>query len=354
MKFLQNNSKIVVKNFSTKISEITVMTALLASLISHYNVPELHAQIFPQFGSERAGTAIGAALKIGVGARPIGLAESFVAISDDANALFWNPAGIVRMKNNEFTAVQSSWIGGSTHIAGAITYKLTDDDALGITLTNLSVPEIKVTNETNPKGTGETIRFNDVFASLSYSHRFTEQFSAGATLRYVNEILGKATISGFVVDIGTYYMTGLGSSRLAVCISNFGTQLSPNGSVPLYSGIEQTNFQSFTPPTTFRIGFATELLEDSVQRWTISGQLNHPTDNAEYYALGTEYVLRFSEGFPAKIALRTGAKVNAADTFSGGAGIEIPFADYAVKVDFATSYFGTPGWIHRLAASLRF
>jgi len=33
-------------------------------------------------------------MKLGVGARPVGMAGAFTAVADDANALFWNPAGM--------------------------------------------------------------------------------------------------------------------------------------------------------------------------------------------------------------------------------------------------------------------
>ena len=40
----------------------------------------------------------GSDLGLGVGARAIGLGGAFSAVADDGSALFWNPAGIARMK----------------------------------------------------------------------------------------------------------------------------------------------------------------------------------------------------------------------------------------------------------------
>ena len=44
----------------------------------------------------------GSDLVTGMGARAIGLGGAFVSIADDASAAFWNPAGLARMRNNQF------------------------------------------------------------------------------------------------------------------------------------------------------------------------------------------------------------------------------------------------------------
>jgi hypothetical protein len=37
-------------------------------------------------------------LKIGVGARPIDMGESFAAIADDSTAIYWNAAGLSQIQ----------------------------------------------------------------------------------------------------------------------------------------------------------------------------------------------------------------------------------------------------------------
>jgi hypothetical protein len=44
----------------------------------------------------------GSDLGMGIGARAVGLGGAFVSIADDASATFWNPAGLTRIRCNQF------------------------------------------------------------------------------------------------------------------------------------------------------------------------------------------------------------------------------------------------------------
>ncbi len=55
--------------------------------------------ISPAF-AESAGQA-GAYLKMGVGARALGMGSAFTALADDSTASFWNPAGLARLEKAE-------------------------------------------------------------------------------------------------------------------------------------------------------------------------------------------------------------------------------------------------------------
>jgi len=48
-----------------------------------------------------------AVLKAGVGARPLGMGGAFTAIADNADAPFWNPAGLARIKQQEIDTMQT-------------------------------------------------------------------------------------------------------------------------------------------------------------------------------------------------------------------------------------------------------
>ena len=60
-------------------------------------------------GEQRAGTASGTFLRIGLGARATGMGESFVAVANDPSAIYWNPAGLASLQRRELAISHVQW-----------------------------------------------------------------------------------------------------------------------------------------------------------------------------------------------------------------------------------------------------
>jgi hypothetical protein len=306
-----------------------------------------YAQLIPNLGGQKTGTSSLQFLKIGHGARSTGMAETFVAVSDDISSLFWNPAGLVAFKENGFTVSHTEWfidtrlefLGGVYHFGG--------NNALGISVTALTTEDMKVTTELQPFGTGAFFRYSDIAVGLSYARQLTDQFSFGATVKYIEETLGELKMRTVVGDLGTFYKTGLGTTRFAVAISNFGAQVSPSGSVDLIGGRTANNFQKFPPPTLFKIGFAMEPILTPTNRLTTSIQLNSPNDNAEHFSLGAEY------SYKEMLFLRAGYKFNVdSENFSAGAGFKVPISFSKLNLDYAITNYRQLGIAHRISLNI--
>ncbi len=306
-----------------------------------------NAQLFPTLGGQRAGISTMQFLKIGVGGRATAMGDAFIAIADDASALYWNPAGLSFAKQNEVMFSHNSWVADiSQEFVGGF-YKISENDVVGLSLTSLHMENMPVTDEFNPSGNGQYFGFGDVAFTLSYSRKMTEQFSIGVSLRYVEETLDMLKMRGVMIDIGTMYWTGLGTTRFAVAITNFGNELAPDGEVTLWGGRTNSEWQSFSPPTMFRIGFAFEPWENAQNRVTTSIQLNHPNDNSENVSIGGEY------SYANIVALRAGYKINVDEQgFTAGAGVNLPLGIGNVSVDYGYSGFSLLGSTHRFSVIL--
>src|SRR5687768_8481233 len=57
----------------------------------------------------KAGTTSAEFLKIGVGARAIGMGETQAALANDAFASYWNPAGLGSIKIPEVSVMYNRW-----------------------------------------------------------------------------------------------------------------------------------------------------------------------------------------------------------------------------------------------------
>lgn len=302
----------------------------------------------PVLGAQRAGTASVQFLKIGVGARSAGMGESFVAIANDASALYWNPAGIAQFESNQVIFSHTAWLVDIQHEFLGAVYHLSPDDALGFSITSLHTDDMPVTTELQPLGNGTFFRFGDVAVGLTYGRKLTSQFSFGGTIRYFEETLDVLKMRGIVIDIGTYYWTGLGSLRFSAVVSNFGNQVSPSGSVTLLGGQSVSQFQQFSPPTLFKFGFAFEPIENASNALTTSVQLNHPNDNSENLSIGAEY--QWSNMF----FVRGGYKLNVdEESFSFGVGVAASLNLFSVHLDYGYAPFKNLGGVHRISVVAR-
>ncbi len=318
-----------------------------------------HSQLMPNLGGQRVGISAFQFLKIGVGARGVAMGESFVAVANDATALIYNPAGLVQFGSNQVIAAHTEYVVDIKHEFFGVAYHVTDQDVLGASFTSLHMKDMEITTETQPLGTGRYFSFGDIAVGLTYSRRMTDQFSFGATIRYVEETLDVLKMRSFMVDLGTYYWTGIGSSRFAVVISNFGADVAPTGTVTQGDGATTTTFQSFSLPTLFRLGVAMEALQTDDHRITASIQLNHPNDNSEHVRLGLEYA--FQETFFLRAGLKRtigqqlfGPDDTSEESFAAGAGVRVPVGGSFIGADYAFADFSRLGGVHRISISMTF
>jgi long-subunit fatty acid transport protein len=113
------------------------------------------AQLFPVLGDQRAGISTAQFLKIGVGGRAAALGESFIAISDDASALYWNPAGLAQFDKNQLIISHNIWVVDINHDFIGVVYHLDSDNTFGASLTAVTMDDMPVTTEFAPFGNGK-------------------------------------------------------------------------------------------------------------------------------------------------------------------------------------------------------
>jgi hypothetical protein len=268
-------------------------------------------------------------------------------VANDISALYWNPAGLMQFKEYGVHFSHSEWLVGLKHeFAGGI-FRLGQNNVIGASFTSLHTEAMQRTTEFQPTGTGEYFRFGDLAFGISFARKLTQQFSFGATVKYVEETLAELKMRGFMFDLGTYYWTGLYNSRFAVTISNFGSQVKPSGSVNLINGGVLNEFQEFPTPTIFRIGFAIDPIDNKKNKLTTTIQLNHPNDNAENINVGAEY------SFRDMFFIRGGYKFNVeSENYSGGIGVKVPISIAKASVDYSIANFKDLGFTHRITVNL--
>lgn len=304
-------------------------------------------------GDQRAGTSSGTFLKIGVGARAIGLGGAFVAVANDPSAIYWNPAGLASMQRQEVAISHLDWPADVSfeHICFVAPVKRLSG-SLAFQFGVLST-ELDETSEFEPFGTGRSFFYSDMMVGAAYARRWTDKLLVGFGGKYIREDLGSdvggPTTSAFLVDVGSIYYLGLGSVRIATSLSNFGPELRPGGRFVSPVSGEVRSYDGFDAATVFRYGVAFEPVENANMRITTSLEANQPADDAQFIKAGVEWTwLR-------RVALRSGYDFNADELkLSAGAGLFAVIGGWQGTLDYAYTDGGSLGAVNRLTLGLRF
>lgn len=254
-----------------------------------------NAQVFPSFGDSRIGTTGLQFLKIAPDARSVGMAGSYIAVVNDATALYWNPAGLTKMDTfkTNFTIGHTNYYGGTNLQHLGVVRQLGPSTYLGVGLVYFNSGDMDVTTEFMPFGNGQTFRAVDMSLGLSFAQALTENFSFGVTAKYVYEGIAGININTLVFDFGFQYDVGLANTRFAVAMSNFGFNATPKGEINFNDGNNQTTlneFEQVATPSIFRLSVAWDAIKKEYSLLTFAMQLDHPTDNNETFGIGGEYL----------------------------------------------------------------
>ncbi len=317
-------------------------------------------------GQTKVGTTAGQFLGISVGPRATAMGAAYVADNTDVSSLYWNPGAFQQAGKTQLLFSQTDWLVGTKFRWLGFMLNLGDENALGISLTQLDYGEEEVTTVAQPDGTGEQWDAQDLAIGLSYCRRLTESFSIGATGKYVNQRIWNESATAFAFDLGLLFVTNFNGMRLGVSMSNFGGDLKLDGRDllqrvdidPSNSGSNKALVGSlktdpWSMPLLFRVGVAMDVLNSDQFRVTLAADALRPSDNEESVNFGGEV------GWNNMVFLRGGYKsLFGTDTEEGlslGAGVKYTQPGVgALQVDYAFTKFGVFGNLNTIALAVSF
>jgi hypothetical protein len=286
------------------------------------------------------GTTGAVELKIPVGPRAIAMGGAFVAVADDANAIYWNPAGLRQLGGTALTAQYSNFIDTVNYNYFAAATPLGNDAAIGLAGKLLTTGNEQVV-DANGNLTGATFNENysdfDVAAALKINYFL----DVGIVGKYITKTLASTTASTFAVDLGVLYRTPIAHLTAGMDLQNIGPGL---------------KFVDVADPLPFnvKVGAAYKMFDDN---FTLAMDFNFPTDNDPSVSLGGEYwymntlVGRFGyqlQGSFDQNQLGNGAKAG----LYLGAGIKVAAFKTNIGLDYAWSTEGFLGTSSRFALNV--
>ena len=288
-------------------------------------------------GQAKVGTAGAQFLKLGVGARANGMGDAFVAVSNDATAMYYNPAGLTQLYDREVIFTHVDYPAEISYEFVGLAYPLYRfGGVLGFGFYMLNGGDFDETTHEYPLGTGRTFGAREYAATMSYGRNLTDRFSVGLTLKFIDELYEEERSSGWAADVGTSYDTGFRNFKISMVITNFGPDMT-------------FVREGYPLPINFKFGGAINVLDGAKHKGIFALEAMHPSDNLEKYNAGFEY------GYDGKYFLRAGDKFNYDEgTFSLGAGVRLPWNKRELRLDYAYQDMGTLEQAHRFTLGFKF
>jgi len=306
-------------------------------------------------------------LRVGAGARALGMGSAFVGLADDGTAAYWNPAGLATLPDPQINAMHAEQFGSIVqydYLSYAMPVGGTGKarQGLAVSLLRLGVSDIPDTRGLeflDQNGNGvfdypedrllvDESKFvfdsaNDFALLLSYSRELHPGLALGGSLKVVRQWLGDSLSSnGFGADIGALWVGSHGWSAGAILRDITTTQIlwntGTNESVSPTLRIGTAKSHAFknrrhvvTAALDIQVGFNGEELSSQASVGSVTFEF-HP---------GLEYWL------DRKLALRAGMD---AANFAAGAGVRI----HRFGVDYAYLDHRDLDSSHRISASYTF
>lgn len=318
-------------------------------------------------GFSKVGTAAAQFLKIGVGARAMGMGGSFSAIANDVSAIYWNPAGIANLNRTSIGFTHSQWFADISHDFAGVVVPVSSSDFLAVHATTLNTGEQEVTTVANPEGTGIFYDVRDLAFGLTYSRQLTDRFAVGLSAKYIMQNLYNVQASSLTLDIGSYLRTGFHNLTIGMAISNFGGTMQLDGRDLISIADVNTSFngnynpdarlttQEYPLPLIFRVGLAVDVvggsdpfIQSEDYRFTLATEGAHLNDNNERFNIGGECA------WTETVFIRGGYKINYdTERWALGVGIDIPIGSQDIVFDYAFIEFDKLGNVSQFSLELR-
>ncbi len=302
---------------------ILIITSILVCIPVAADSTDIH---------ENAGTRAMTFLKIGVGAKAIGMGESQVAATDDLYASFWNPAGLTKIQKPQLALMHNEWFAKINHEFLGFALPI-GKNTVGASANFLSFGELQGRDQEGNETT--LFRPYDLVVALSYARSFSPRLAFGVNAKLLREQIAEDSGRGIAFDLGGLYAFANVPLSLGFNAQHIG---------PRVQYVED----AFELPFTFRLGTAYKLWNDAA---VLTMDFIRPTDNDNSIGIGAAYtignILQLRAGYNYKFG---GNDLGATSGLRGGFGLTLR----KFQIDYALVPLGDLGLTHRFSLLANF
>ncbi len=136
---------------------------------------------------------------VGAGARALGMGGGFVALADDASALYYNPAGLPNLNYQEFSAMHINLFEGTSYNYAGWVFPDSKLGGFGIGFFRIGTDDIERRSRFI---SGGTFGYSQSQILLSYGNSLGDRLSIGGSFKIVNQSLDSLSDYGLGFDLG--------------------------------------------------------------------------------------------------------------------------------------------------------
>lgn len=313
-------------------------------------------------------------LKAGQGVRPVAMGETYAALGDGLDTLYWNPAGLSQLENPTVSFSHNFWLEdiGTEYLAYGTPLGIFGAVGGGISVMHAgTIPRTLEDEFGQYNGVDGEASAMSIAAVGNYSLKlsrliptqdpFFSNVLVGVGLRIVSETIADTSIFGGGIDLGALWRQTETLSAAPDKSGNDGKpEIRDNG---WRLGLTAQNLGMTSDkllPIGFRAGagYVSQKFLSPQGRGTLALDALVPIDNQLKISLGAEYAhISQNTEFAVRAGYKIGNEIQDLDAFSGftvGAGFAIAASGLQYRVDYAFVPYGDLGITHRLALSLAF
>ncbi len=295
--------------------------------------------------NENAGTSGFTFLKVNYSARAAAMGNAYTGLSNDADAVFFNPAGLVQIDSPQASITYMSYLDGINCGSAAYAYPVNDKTSFAVFAKGLSASEDRTIADEMGQyaGIDGTFGMSDFIFGISVARYLIDMLDVGINAKFIQESLDDNSASAVVLDAGIMHQSTNENLKIGIALRNIGKQLT------YHTDDEYEEVM----PTTLTVGFNYHPKD----KFYATVDIYKPLDNDIFGRFGFEYQVH------PIFTLRAGYKTNASDWATGGDndflsgisfGTGFDLNVYNLKMDYAIVSYGDLGFVNQISVKYLF
>jgi hypothetical protein len=279
-------------------------------------------------------------LRVDMSARAAALGGSFISYFDDADIIFYNPAGMKLSKGSPISFSFTKHLLDINLASLAYSTEIENIGRFGAAIQYINYGNFTEADEFGNR-TGE-FSAGELAVLLGYAGELEENFYYGANAKIIYSSIADRSSSAIAIDLGIHYQIPAQQIDIALVALNLGTQLSSyidtDEDLPVDVAIGVSK-RLENLPLRLSLDFhkLTEKRDDFIQHFKAF------SIGAEFY-LSKVFALRFGYDNEKRSELKIGTTSGIAG-FNAGLGINIS----SYRFDYGYSSLGKIGALHRIS-----